>query len=269
MLKTSSLLMTTSVLAWTIGAIFFAGRQESAASASDEHAEYQLDVYCAQGQAPTAIFVVKGTGMMGREWKCAGWCTDGGVTTKVMIADVLAKFPERVSKAFTDQIRTHERDAAIGIGNSIAGCGTPPKPKPPCEKYTGEIACDCNGDGMDDTSKSFESCAQPSDRPRTFKARCEDWVVGERDRYFFGHYPTDPVLAGQASDWLKSLSCPTLKCRGQYEQCAAYAESEYQQCVERRKYFPARPNCLARSTAANKRCQQARDACLKGASRSG
>lgn len=269
MLKRSNLLMATSALVVMAGAIPFAGRHESAAKSGDDFAEYQLDVYCSAGQAPTAIFVVKGDGIMGRDWKCAGWCTDGGVTRKVMIADVLAALPEKVSKAFNEKIRTHERDAAIGIGNSIAGCGTPPKPKPPCEKYTGEIACDCDGDGTDDYSKSFESCGPPSDRPRTFKSRCEDWVVGERDQYFFGQYPTDPLLQREASDWLKSLSCPTLKCRGEYEQCTAYAESEYQKCVERRRLYPTRPNCLARSNAANKKCRQTRDACLRGATRSG
>lgn len=262
MFRRSNLLMATSALIVMIAASLFSGRSESAASPGDDFAEYQLDVFCVPGQAATAVFVTKGDGVMGRHWMCAGWC-EGRM---VMIADKLAaEAPPNVRDRFNEAIRTHERDAAIGIGQSIAGCGGYPKAEKSCEKYSGVISCDCNGDGKDDVSKSFESCGPPSNFPRSFKSTCQDWATGDGG-YTYG---TDSTILRAGRDWLRSLSCPTLDCYQQYKACEQRAENRYQKCIFGKKFVSVNRRCTRNLRNDSAKCEPARDVCLKSIRRFG
>lgn len=239
--------------------------QNAVAQEKDEFAMYYLWVYCAPSQVASATFAAKGTGSMGTHVACAGWCSDGGVSRQVMIADALAKLPPKVSAAITEKLRQHERDAAAGIGNSIAGCGSPAPPKPKCEKYTGTITCDCNGDGKDDATKSFESCGDPGSRPREFKSRCEDWVTG--DGGFT--YSTDIGIQRQGSEYLKGLRCPALKCNQDYKACDDVAQGKFQKCSFGKKFLGANRRCTQNLNNDINKCKQNRTQCLKGIRRSG
>lgn len=268
MRHTTRLLISTSALVIMIGAIFLSMKplgQEALAQERDDFAMYYLWVYCEPSQAASATFAAAGTGSMGTHVACAGWCSDGGIKRKVMIADALAKLPPKVSAALTEKLRQHERDAAAGIGNSIAGCGSPAPPKPQCEKYSGTITCDCNGDGQDDSTQSFESCGDPSNRPRGFKSRCEDWVTG--DGGFT--YATDIGIQRQASEYLKGLRCPALKCSQDYKACDDAAQGRFEKCSFGKKFLGVNRRCTRNLTNDINKCRQNRTQCLKASRRSG
>jgi hypothetical protein len=134
----------------------------------------------------------------------------------------------------------------------------PDEKNPKCENYSGEITCDCNADGQDETTKAFESCGLPSNWPRQFKSRCEDWVKTDGG---YG-YGTDIAIQHQAQDYLASLKCPALKCHREYKACEQEAQEEYEKCIYsgvRR----VRVSCLRQQNAANNKCVQNRDNCMR------
>ncbi|MGH9969980.1 MAG: hypothetical protein ACREBG_19600 [Pyrinomonadaceae bacterium] len=130
-----------------------------------------------------------------------------------------------------------------------------------CQKYSGEITCDCNADGQDETTKAFESCGLPgSSYPRSFRSRCEDWIQGGG----YG-YSTEISIQRQGRAYLELLekNCSALKCQRPYATCKQQAENEYQKCVARRKVSPLRPDCTGKHIAAADKCKRTRDRCMK------
>lgn len=137
-------------------------------------------------------------------------------------------------------------------------------PKPKCQKYSGEITCDCNGDGKDETTKSFESCGLPANWPTSFRSRCEDWITSEG----FG-YGTDTAIQREGSDYLNSLKCPALKCQRQYKTCEREANEKYEKCSFGRNFVGIGRDCLLNQTTALNKCAQNRDKCLNEIRKSG
>jgi len=131
---------------------------------------------------------------------------------------------------------------------------------PPTVPYTGSIACDCDGDGKDDNTKSFESCGPPEDKwPPSFQSRCEDWIRSEGG-YGFG---TDIAIQHAGRDYLESLKCPALKCHREYQACESQAKNEYEKCSFKRDFIGLRERCLNKASEAGKKCQEVHDTCLK------
>lgn len=149
-------------------------------------------------------------------------------------------------------------------------------PAAKCEKYTGEITCDCDGDGKDESTKSFESCSLPRGTRvfnKSFKSRCEDGIrsrydgpgtVGRTLGYDY-EYPTHPDLVEQIEDWLEPLWCPSLRCKIQNAVCEGRVDHELELCKFDRGSF----RCEREAAAARKNCTAAHDRCLKNARRSG
>ncbi len=182
----------------------------------------------------------------------------------------LAQIPKEKREGFCQKIKagldfTSFKDSCPVLA---AACEpedkTPPEEKKPdeknpkCENYSGEITCDCNADGQDETTKAFESCGLPSNWPRQFKSRCEDWVQTDGG---YG-YGTDIAIQHQAQDYLASLRCSALKCHREYKACEQEAQEEYEKCIYsgvRR----VRVSCLRQQNAANNKCVQSRDNCMK------
>jgi hypothetical protein len=129
-----------------------------------------------------------------------------------------------------------------------------------CQRYSGEITCDCDGNGQDETKKTFESCGQPG-WSTSFKSRCQDWVRGTT----YG-YSTEIAIQRQGRAYLEALeqNCPALKCQVPYSACEDWANTQYQKCIERRKLTPLRPDCSATQIAASEKCKQKHNTCLKG-----
>lgn len=188
---------------------------------------------------------------MGLKQICAGNCPGGTVP----IAEALFGLPAAVSAALMAKVVEHQENALAGEGLPLL-CGG--KRKPPCEKYTGEITCDCNGDGKDENTTSLvESCGKPTGFPKSFQSRCEDWV-GKKGYYT---YPTEHEMALKVIDYLLLLemNCPTLKCRREEKACDNKADKELKEC----KRFKGSIQCNEESTAARQKCSQARERCLE------
>jgi hypothetical protein len=137
-------------------------------------------------------------------------------------------------------------------------------PEAKCEKYTGEITCDCNGDGKDETTKAFElSCGEPTNLPKSFQSRCEDWVA-KTGGYT---YATESTIKLEGIDYLLQLekNCPTLKCRREERACDNKADEELKEC----KKYKGSIQCNKERQAAVQKCRQANDRCLKNIRRSG
>lgn len=272
----------THLLLSRLTALGFLAASVFVASAARADQIYQVNVFCDKSPAAVVVLshVLKNQGA-GSIIRCAGLCRGG----MVQIADVLAGFPAEVSIALAAQVEDHEAKAAAGSGQSIASCGwsspysaadrssaedhckKDPAAAPGSVFYSGEITCDCNADGQDETTKSFESCGLPSSFPRAFKARCEDWVFGSGE---YG-YNTEHLIQRRGVEYIKTLrkTCPALKCQGPYASCKRRAESNYQKCLDRRKLSPLRPDCLGTHSAAVDKCEKAHKECLKDINRGG
>ena len=141
----------------------------------------------------------------------------------------------------------------------------PEEPKPDCENYSGEITCDCNGDGTDDAAKTFESCGPKSNFPRQFKSRCQQWATGDGGFSF----STDIRIQRAGGEWLKSISCPAMDCHQKYAACTGPLETELQKCLTGNRLLGMRRSCQQKYTAAKTGCERARTACLNSTRRSG
>lgn len=259
---------TRSLFRRTAPALFAAGILAISVARADQ--KYQVEVYCEDSPVPTVVFAHLVTNReSGTLTKCAGRCAGG----MVRIADVLAGFPATVSAAITAQAQAHEAKAAAGNGRSLASCGgtagsshdgnscenNPAMPE--SVTYSGEIRCDCNADGQDDTSKALESCGLPSGSwPTTFKSRCEDWVLGNSN---YG-YRTEISIQRQGREYLERLEkvCPALQCQGPYVTCKNTGDSAYQKCVGRKKSSRLRAACEAKRGTAVEKCEKTRDTCF-------
>lgn len=143
-------------------------------------------------------------------------------------------------------------------------------PKPKCQNYSGEITCDCNGDGQDETTKSFESCGLPGPRPASFKSRCEDWVhivfiISELRVYY--DYATESTISQEGRAYLEQLekNCPTLRCRSQKALCRSKADTELEMCKKFRGSIP----CEADAMEARDKCSREGERCMKNIRRGG
>jgi len=162
--------------------------------------------------------------------------------------------PELIAKACREIQSKNKLCAEVAQSCPSNDCTAPKVP------YTGTIACDCDGDGKDDNTRSFESCG-PLDKnwPADFQARCEDWIRGDSG---YG-YGTDITLQHKGSDYLDSLECPAIKCHREHQSCETQANDEYEKCTYsgvRR----LRVDCLGQQTTAIKKCKQRSDECLEG-----
>jgi hypothetical protein len=129
------------------------------------------------------------------------------------------------------------------------------------QKYSGTISCDCNGDGSDDNTKSFESCGPPSSFPQTFRSRCEDWATGDGG-YSYG---TDIRIQRAGAEWLQKTYCPANDCHQQHAKCTGPLETELQKCTTGRRLLGRGTQCQRYYQEAKARCDNARTACLSKA----
>jgi hypothetical protein len=176
-----------------------------------------------------------------------------------------------VTKQYESEERENTPNACVdyeAAATALLGllvCCDSPEERPPCEKYSGEITCDCNADGRDETRKEFESCGIPGLWPTRFRSRCEDWV---RMDGTLG-YATDVGIQRQGSAYLEfTLKCPALECDRKFKPCEQEANEEYEKCTfsgVRR----VRVDCFAQQEAALKKCRQNRDRCLKQINKGG
>jgi hypothetical protein len=272
MRKRARLLISNAVLIMIIGAIFFAGKSQLSSAQNAEFKTYQLAVYCGNSGVATVIFGHKvtsggtvGRPLMGNKAICAGNCRKGAVTIAVTIADALAGLPAEVSAALKAKVAQHQENAAAGKGRPIAclGKGTD------CEKYTGEITCDCNADGKDDSKKSFESCGPPSDFPRSFRSKCQDWVhvafLGPEYHHY--SYKTEDSLQKQGRAYLEEMEtyCPVLGCKVTDAECEFKARTALEEC----KKFKGSLRCEREANEARDECSREYEKCKENIERSG
>jgi hypothetical protein len=225
---------------------------------------YRLLVFCGDTGRPSADFWYnvpddgnKGRPLMGLHTACAGNC--GG--SHVPLADALSKLPSPVSRALQAKVDAHQAAAAAGTGARLNCLEPKLKCEPPQVRYEGHVSCDCNGDGTNESNKSFEACGVATNWPTSFTSNCKDWAQGT-DSLGYGTYPT---LQQQGRDWLNGLHCPALSCEQDHKSCVGTAENELQKCLTRNKLVPIKRNCFANDTKARKQCDAKRTACLRRA----
>jgi hypothetical protein len=230
----------------------------------DGFKSYRLLVFCGGSSRPTADFWYnvpddgnQGRPLMGLHTACAGNC-DGG---HVPLNDALGQLPAAVGRALRAKVDEYQANAAGGTGTRLTCLGPQLKCEAPNVRYEGEITCDCNNDGTNESTRSFEACSPPSTWPTSFRSNCKDWAKGTGSL----SYSTAPAIQQEGRDWLNSLHCPALDCEQKYRDCVGTAESELEKCLTRNKLIPIKQNCMAADTKARNQCQTARASCLQRA----
>ena len=154
---------------------------------------------------------------------------------------------------------------AAGVATKCPVYATMCRGSEDCELYSGEITCDCNGDGKDDATKTFKACGTPSNFPRKFKSRCEEWATGDGGFSF----STDIRIQRAGSEWLTSIACLAMDCHQKFAKCTGPLETQLQKCLTGNRLLGMGRRCQEKYTAARTACEQARSACLNGTRRSG
>jgi hypothetical protein len=127
-----------------------------------------------------------------------------------------------------------------------------------CTGYSGEITCDCDGDGQYEATQALETCGpEVPGWPTSFQSKCEDWVNPDGS---YG-YGTHPYLQDQGRAYLGGLACPSLACERSYRPCKRDADGRYEKCLFKRDFLGWRERCLRNVNEAIEECRQERERC--------
>jgi hypothetical protein len=139
-----SLRISTIIMVFLIGSIFFAGKPQPSSAQNEGFASYQLLVFCESSSVASATFWVNATegGTVGRprmglKTVCAGKKCGGGPVT---LAQALAQLPANVSSAMQSKVDSYQEK--LGQEGSFLACLGINKEKPPDTKCDTKKACE-------------------------------------------------------------------------------------------------------------------------------